>query len=280
MKLKQLIGGVSIVGALGAAALGVGAGSAYAAPGPGGPGPGGHGAPAAPGGDHGAPAGAPGGNHGAPAGAPGGNHGAPAGAPGGNHGAPVGAPGGNHGAPAGGGPGARRAPAPRGSPIPVRARPAVLPTTAARADPVVPADPAGHGVGTLSVATSTGPRGATMRHPGDGARRHGQGGADRSPRPVVAGEVAQSTTGATRKHRSGMPGSISGALTSSECGSRCKEAAVTSPASPLGEAGDVHFACRAPGLRACQLHGMRPTCDLRHVPICPAFNTAGVRLLS
>ena len=44
MKLKQLMAGATIAGALGAAALGVGAGAASAAPGPQ---PGGHGAPAA-----------------------------------------------------------------------------------------------------------------------------------------------------------------------------------------------------------------------------------------
>ena len=43
MKLKQLMAGATIAGALGAAALGVGAGAASAAPGPQ---PGGHGAPA------------------------------------------------------------------------------------------------------------------------------------------------------------------------------------------------------------------------------------------
>ena len=47
MKLKQLIAGGTIAGALGAAALGVGAGMANAAPGP---------QPPAPGGNHGAPA--------------------------------------------------------------------------------------------------------------------------------------------------------------------------------------------------------------------------------
>jgi hypothetical protein len=47
MKLKQLIAGGTIAGALGAAALGMGAGSAFAAPGP---------PPPAPGGNHGGPA--------------------------------------------------------------------------------------------------------------------------------------------------------------------------------------------------------------------------------
>jgi hypothetical protein len=37
---------------------------------------------------------------------------------------------------------------------------------------------------------------------------------------------------------------------------------------------------RTQRFRACRLHGMRPTCDLRHVRFAPAFNTAGVRLLS
>lgn len=45
MKLKQLVGGVTVAGALSAAALGMGAGFANAAPGGPPPGAGGHGAP-------------------------------------------------------------------------------------------------------------------------------------------------------------------------------------------------------------------------------------------
>jgi hypothetical protein len=59
------------------------------------------------------------------------------------------------------------------------ADPVVLPGTTARADPVAPA----HGMGIPNVATSTASRGVTDPHPGDGVRRHGRTGADRSRRP-------------------------------------------------------------------------------------------------
>jgi hypothetical protein len=106
-------------------------------------------------------------------------------------------------------------------------------TSMARADPVVPGtttapvDPVGpaHGMGIPSVATSTGPRGEPDPHPGDGVRRRGQGGADRSPRPVGGGAVAQSTTGATRKRPCGIRGSTNGASGSSGSGSPCKKPA-------------------------------------------------------
>jgi hypothetical protein len=110
-------------------------------------------------------------------------------------------------------------------------------STAARADlpvhlaglatPVTRAAPrahlVGHGMGTHSVATSTGPRGATDPHLGEPEHHHGQTGAGRSRRLEGAGMVARSTTGATRKHPSGIPGSISGASTSSGFGSPCEK---------------------------------------------------------
>ena len=63
------------------------------------------------------------------------------------------------------------------------ADPVVLLGTAAREDPVAPAN----GMGIPSVATSTGSRGVTGPHPGDGVRRHDRTGADRSRRPEGPG---------------------------------------------------------------------------------------------
>jgi hypothetical protein len=97
VKLKQLVGGLTIAGALSAAAFGVGAGVAYADPGQ--PGPGGHGAPVGPGGGPGGP---PGGDRGGPSGAPAPQPGGPQGGPGGGPGAP---PPGDHGRGGPGGPG-------------------------------------------------------------------------------------------------------------------------------------------------------------------------------
>jgi hypothetical protein len=117
-------------------------------------------------------------------------------------------------------------------------------------DPAVPADPettgcaglavpAAHGMATTSVATSTGPRGATDPHPGALARHRDRAGTDRFRRPVDSGGMVPSTTGATTKLPCGIPGSTSGASTSSESGSRCNESPHTTPASPIGEAGVV-----------------------------------------
>jgi hypothetical protein len=53
--------------------------------------------------------------------------------------------------------------------------------TTARAGPVA------HGMGTPSGATSMGSRGVTDPHPGDGVRRRGRDGADRSRRPEGPG---------------------------------------------------------------------------------------------
>jgi hypothetical protein len=66
-------------------------------------------------------------------------------------------------------------------------------TGTAQADPVgllgttARAGPVAHGMGIPSVATSTGSRGVTGPHPGDGVRRHGRIGADRSRRPEGPG---------------------------------------------------------------------------------------------
>jgi hypothetical protein len=113
----------------------------------------------------------------------------------------------------------------------VRADPAVLaPITVAPADrvdpvtPVVRADlvvPEARGMATPTVATSTAHRGATDLAPGGLASRRGRHGIDRSLRRVDTGVTARSTTGATRKHPSGIPVSTSGASGSSECGSHC-----------------------------------------------------------
>lgn len=78
------------------------------------------------------------------------------------------------------------------------------------------------GMEMTSAATSTALRGETGPRPGARVRRRGQPGTDRCRHPVGAGTVARSTTGATRKPRTGTPSSISGALTSSESGFRCK----------------------------------------------------------
>jgi len=88
----------------------------------------------------------------------------------------------------------------------------------AQADAVDPA----RGMGIPSVATSTRPPGVMDLRPGGLVRHQHQRGVDRSRRPEASGRVAQSTIGATRKHRCGIPGSTSGASGSSESGSRCK----------------------------------------------------------
>lgn len=106
--------------------------------------------------------------------------------------------------------------------------------------PVLRAD----GTGMTTAATSTGNLGATDPHPGAGVSRPARTGADRSRRPDRHGSVARSTTGVTRKHPCGIPGSTSGASGSSGSGSRCKEPAVSRPvdtaaALPGGEAAAV-----------------------------------------
>jgi hypothetical protein len=100
-----------------------------------------------------------------------------------------------------------------------------------RADLVVPVVPVARavpvgqavlGTGTLSVATSTEPRGEKDPLPGATASHPGRTGEGRSRRPADGGTMARSTTGATKKHPCGTPDSTSGASTSSESGSRCK----------------------------------------------------------
>jgi hypothetical protein len=111
---------------------------------------------------------------------------------------------------------------------------------AAQADRVVPA----HGTGMASAATSTGPPGETDPHPGVPASHRGRHGTGRFRRPVDRGMTAPSTTGATRKTRSGTRSSTSGASISSESGSRCRKPPHKTPASPIGEAGVAHLVIR------------------------------------
>src|SRR5580693_1306351 len=117
------------------------------------------------------------------------------------------------------------------------------PATTARADPVVraglagpvaPVAPVARGMEMDSVAPSTAPRGAMDPHRGDRVSRRRQGGAGLSHRRGASGTMAQSTTGATRKHPLGTKGSISGASISSGSGSRCKERSHAAPARPKG----------------------------------------------
>jgi hypothetical protein len=116
----------------------------------------------------------------------------------------------------------------------------VVRATTAQADPVVraglagPVDPAARGMEMDSVATSTERRGAMDPHRGDRVSRRRQGGADRSHRRGAGGTMAQSITGATRKHLLGIKGSTSGASISSGSGSRCKERSHAAPAWPNG----------------------------------------------
>ena len=206
MKFKQLLGGITVAGALSAAALGVGAGAANAAPG-------------------------------APPPGPAGNHGGPA--PGGIH--PPNAPGdpGGPGGPGGPWPGRTRRTGRTGrtwaGPV-GRADPAIRAGLRAdRVGPIIQADPVGpavpvdravpaaRGTEMRSVVTSAGPRGATGRHLGDPVRRRDPTGTGRSPRLVGTGDMGRSTTGATRRLPCGIPDSTSGASGSSESGFRCKQ---------------------------------------------------------
>ena len=247
MKLKQLMAGATIAGALGAAALGVGTGIASAAPGPQ---PGGHNAPAV------------------------------------NHAAPQ-DPGGGHGPGGPGGPGgvdpAARVDLGRADPAvtalvdqvdPARADPATTdlavqvglagladlaitdlaarvttdqvdladPADLAVTDPAARVDPAVHGTATTTAATSTTRRGVTDPHLGAPASRRIPTGAGRFPRLEGVGTTGRSITTATTRTRSGTRASTSGASTSSEFGSRCKDSPHQTPASPIGGAGVAHFA--------------------------------------
>jgi hypothetical protein len=106
----------------------------------------------------------------------------------------------------------------------------------------VPVAPAVLGMAMTTAATSTAHPGETDPHPGVQASRRIPTGADRFPRRVDGGAVARSTTTATTRTRCGIKDSTSGASTSSESGSRCKESPHTTPASPIGEAGVVFLA--------------------------------------
>jgi hypothetical protein len=94
---------------------------------------------------------------------------------------------------------------------------------AARVDPAGLAVRADLGTEMPSVATSTTPRGATDQHLGERANRHVLRGTGRCRPQVGRGTMARSTTTATRRHRSGIPGLTSLASTSSGSGSRCNE---------------------------------------------------------
>ncbi len=107
------------------------------------------------------------------------------------------------------------------------------PVTTPPADRVVP----GRGTAMTTAVTSTGLRGVTDLRLGVAASRRGRRGIDHFRRPVDRGTTGRSTTGATRKRRSGTRSSISSASTSSEFGSRCKDSPHSTPASPTGEAG-------------------------------------------
>ncbi len=238
MKLKQLMAGATIAGALGAAALGVGTGIASAAPGPQ---PGGHNAPAV--------------NHAAPQ-DPGGGHGP--GGPGGPGGGGPGGPGGpGPGGPGGHGPGGPVVPWTGWSRRPrtwrSRSGPAITdpaaPAITDLVDRVVtdPADrvvPALHGTVTTTAVTSTGLRGVTVPHLGAPASRRIPTGAGRFRRQEGVGTTDRSITTATTRTRSGTRASTSGASTSSEFGSRCKDSPHQTPASPIGGAGVALFAPR------------------------------------
>jgi hypothetical protein len=136
----------------------------------------------------------------------------------------------------------------------------VGPDSMGRAAPVVLAP---LGTAMTTAATSTALRGATDRHPGVGASRHGRHGTGHFRRRVDRGTTARSTTGATRKRLSGTRNSISSVSTSSEFGSRCKEPPLQTPASPIGGAGVALSSFVAP---------------IRRVTVCPQPGAAWARL--
>lgn len=123
--------------------------------------------------------------------------------------------------PAGPVPITRAARADPGAQVPITPADPVGP--AARVDPAVPVVPVVRGMAMTSGATSTAPRGATGLARGAPARRRDRRGIGRSPRLAVHGVMARSTTGATRKRRTGTPVSTSGDSTSSGSGFRCKD---------------------------------------------------------
>jgi hypothetical protein len=118
----------------------------------------------------------------------------------------------------------------------IRAGPAGR-ATSIRAGPAgratsIRAAPAAPGTAMLSVVTSAVLRGEMGLRRGELVHRRGRAGAARFRHLGAVGSVARSTTGVTRKLRFGIPGSISGASTSSGCGSRCKKPTLTSPVWP------------------------------------------------
>jgi hypothetical protein len=83
-------------------------------------------------------------------------------------------------------------------------------------------DPA-DGTATTIAVTSTAHRGVTDPRLGVAESRRGRIGAGRFPRQEGVGTTDQLITTATTRTRSGTRASTSGASTSSECGSRCKD---------------------------------------------------------
>jgi hypothetical protein len=124
----------------------------------------------------------------------------------------------------------------------------VVPVTT---DLVVPAVP---GTATTSAVTSTELRGAMDLHPGVPASRHIPTGADHFLPRADAGGVDRSTTTATTKTRCGTPGSTSGASTSSESGSRCKESTLR----------DARFADRRSGRCSSRSNSVKTPASLNH----------------
>lgn len=113
--------------------------------------------------------------------------------------------------------------------------------TPANTDPaaqVAPVDRAVRGTATTNAATSVAPRGATGLAPGGMVHLLVRPGIDRCRRQEARGTTARSTTTATRRRPSGIPGLTSLASTSSGSGSRCNKPPTT-PASPPSEAGVV-----------------------------------------
>lgn len=93
------------------------------------------------------------------------------------------------------------------------------------------------GMAMTIAAISTGLRGATDQHPGVSANRRDPHGTARCRLLARGGTTGRSTTGVTRRLRSGTRSSTSSDSTSSEFGSRCKNSPLKTPASPIGGAG-------------------------------------------
>ena len=135
----------------------------------------------------------------------------------------------------------------------------VAPDPADRTDPAVLAERAAHGMGTPSAATSTEPRGETDLHPGVQVSRRRRHGTGRFHRPVERGTMAQSTIGATRKIRCGIPSSTSGASGSLESGFRCNESPHNAR---FARSARRALCCQPLPGRACRTGSFRcPACD-------------------